>query len=573
MSQKIAIIAGAGPAGLTAAYELLKRTDLPAGRQGLPTGQAGVHPIVLEATDAIGGIAQTFNYKGNRIDIGGHRFFSKSKRVMDWWFNILPLQGHPAADTAEKGHEIDYAAEAIVEYLCPGCAPSNAGSKRSAPDPEKEDQVMLQRPRLSRIYFRRNFFPYPIGITLTVARRLGIVNTCLIGLSYIKAHLRPLRDETFLDAFFINRFGRRLYETFFRDYTEKVWGVPCNQIRADWGAQRIKGLSLKRAVFHAVKDLLTSDFAKAQEERETSLITRFFYPKFGPGQMWETVTEQIRKCGGEVRMKRRVVGVKWIMDKAKSKITSVTIENVDTGETEEVPCDYFFSTMPVRHLIGMMHPKPDDRVCEVAEGLIYRDFLTVGLLLKNLHVQEKGKKPAADVPDNWIYVQDGGVHVGRIQIFNNWSPYMVADRKNSVWIGLEYFVNEGDKLWVMPDSDLIDLGVGEMEKIGFARKVDILDACVLRMPKAYPAYFGSYNQLSVVRDFAVQFSNLFLIGRNGMHRYNNQDHSMLTAMTAVDNIVAGRSDHQNIWEVNVEPTYHEEKAQSEVDEEARKRAA
>jgi len=568
---KVAIIAGAGPAGLTAAYELLKRTD--------------IHPIVLESTQAIGGIAQTYNYKGNRIDIGGHRFFSKSKRVMDWWFNILPVQGHPAADTLEKGHEIDYAAEAIVEYLCPECIPEaescqlsaislqrEAKIERPAPDPEKEDAVMLQRPRLSRIYFRRNFFPYPIGITITVARRLGFINTALIGFSYIKAHLRPLRDETFLDAFFINRFGRRLYETFFRDYTEKVWGVPCSQIRADWGAQRIKGLSLKRAIFHAMKDLLTSDFAKAQAERETSLITRFFYPKFGPGQMWETVTEQVRACGGEVRMGRRVVGVKWKEENGKGKVISATVENVESGETEEVPCDYFFSTMPVRHLIGMMHPKPDDRVCEVAEGLIYRDFLTVGLLLKHLHVQEKGKEPAVNVPDNWIYVQDGGVHVGRIQIFNNWSPYMVADRKHSVWIGLEYFVNEGDKLWVMPDNALIDLGISEMEKIGFARKADILDACVLRMPKAYPAYFGSYNQLSVVRDFTLQLENLFLVGRNGMHRYNNQDHSMLTAMTAVDNIVAGITHHQNIWDVNVEPTYHEEKAQSEVDEEARKRA-
>ncbi len=573
---KIAIIAGAGPAGLTAAYDLLKRTD--------------VHPIVLESTQAIGGIAQTFNYKGNRIDIGGHRFFSKSKRVMDWWFNILPHQGAPAADSIEKGHEIDYAAEVIVEFLCKECASGHEELRvtKPAPDPEKEDQVMLQRPRLSRIYFRRNFFPYPIGITLTVARRLGIVNTCLIGFSYIKAHLFPLKDESFLDAFFVNRFGRRLYETFFRDYTEKVWGVPCAQIRADWGAQRIKGLSLKRAVFHAVKDLLTSDFAKAQVERETSLITRFFYPKFGPGQMWETVTDQVRSCGGEVRMGRRVVGVRWesvpgsgfpvqdVQNKEQetrnSQITSVTIENSDTGETEELPCDYFFSTMPVRHLIGMMHPKPDDRVCEVAEGLIYRDFLTVGLLLKKLHVEEKGKKAAADVPDNWIYIQDGGVHVGRIQIFNNWSPYMVADRKNSIWIGLEYFVNEGDKIWVMPDKELIALGIAEMEKIGFARKADILDACVLRMPKAYPAYFGSYNQLDVVRDFTVQFSNLFLIGRNGMHRYNNQDHSMLTAMTAVDNIVAGITDHRNIWDVNVEPTYHEEKEQSEVDVEARKRA-
>ena len=554
MSQKIAIIAGAGPAGLTAAYELLKRTD--------------IHPIVLESTNAIGGIAQTFNYKGNRIDIGGHRFFSKSDRVMKWWFNILPKQGKPAADDMEKNHDVDFVAEAIVDFLCPECGVSG---KKAAPDPEKEDQVMLQRPRLSRIYYHKNFFPYPIGITLTVARRLGILNTALIGFSYIKAQIVPVKQETYLDAFFINRFGRRLYETFFKDYTEKVWGVPCNQIRADWGAQRIKGLSLKRAVTHAIKDLLTSDFKKAQQERETSLITRFFYPKYGPGQMWETVTEQIRACGGEVRMKRRVVGVKWKEESGKRKVTSVTIESVDTGETEEVPCDYFFSTMPIRHLVGMMHPKPDDRVCEVAEGLVYRDFLTVGLLLKKLHVQEQGRKPSTSVPDNWIYVQDGGVNVGRIQIFNNLSPYMVADRKNSTWIGLEYFVNEGDKLWVMPDQDLITLGIGEMEKIGFARKEDILDACVLRMPKAYPAYFGSYDQLGVIQDFTCGIENLYLIGRNGMHRYNNQDHSMLTAMTAVDNIAAGRTDNRNIWDVNVEPTYHEEKEQSEAGEEERKR--
>lgn len=420
---------------------------------------------------------------------------------------------------------------------------------------------MLQRPRKSRIFYRRAFFPYPIGITLSVAARLGWINTFMIGLSYIKAHLFSEKDETYLDAFFKNRFGRRLYETFFRDYTEKVWGVPCNQIKADWGAQRIKGLSLKRAVVHAVRDLLSSDFSKAQEERETSLITRFFYPKFGPGQMWEKVTEQVKACGGEVRMKRRVVGIKH----DGKRVTSVTVENTETGDTEELACDYFFSTMPVRHLITMMRPLPPDRVVEVAEGLIYRDFLTVGLLLKKLHVDERGRKPAEWIPDNWIYIQEGDVKVGRVQIFNNWSPYMVADRKNSIWIGLEYFVNEGDELWVKPDKEMIDLGIGEMAKIGFIRKEDVLDACVLRMPKAYPAYFGSYDQLHVVRDFTLTFSNLFLIGRNGMHRYNNQDHSMLTAMTAVDNIVEGRTDHMNLWEVNAERTYHEEKGVGKED--------
>jgi len=538
---KIAVIAGAGPAGLTAAYELLKRTD--------------IQPIVLEETDAIGGIAQTYNYKGNRIDIGGHRFFSKEKRVMDWWFNILPVQGAPAADTAEKGHEIDYAVESIVEYLCKDCVPPGATVKRKAPDPEKEDDVMLQRPRLSRIYYRRHFFPYPIAITLSVARRLGLWNTFLIGLSYIKRQMFPLKDETYLDAFYINRFGDRLYKTFFEAYTEKVWGVPCSSIRADWGAQRVKGLSLKRAVAHAIRDLLSSDFKKKQEERETSLITRFYYPKFGPGQMWETVTKQVVACGGEVRMKSRVSGVHL----QGGNVTSVTVTNSETGEEERIGCDYFFSTMPIKHLVGMMTPRPPARVVEVGEGLHYRDFLTVGLLLSKLHVEEKGKVPQTKVPDNWIYIQEGGVRVGRVQIFNNWSPYMVADHKNTVWIGLEYFVNEGGDLWIKPDEDLIALGTREMEKIGFLKKEDVLDACVLRMPKAYPAYIGSYDQLHVVRDFVQGIPNIFLIGRNGMHRYNNQDHSMLTAMLAVDNIIAGRTDKSNLWDVNLDMVYHETK--------------
>jgi protoporphyrinogen oxidase len=545
-SSKIAIIAGAGPAGLTAAYELLKRTN--------------IKPIVYETTDAIGGIAQTYNYKGNRIDIGGHRFFSKSKRVMDWWFSIMPPQGHPAADTAEKNHEIEYASEVIVSYLCKDCMDDDHAEsqsiKRPAPDPEKEDAVLLQRPRLSRIFYRRNFFPYPLSITLTVARRLGLINTALITLSYIKAQLFPIKPETHLDAFFMNRFGERLYRTFFKDYTEKVWGVSCSDIKADWGAQRIKGLSLKRAVAHAMKDLLSSDFAKVQAERETSLITRFWYPKFGPGQMWEEVTKQVQACGGDIHMHHRVSGVHT----EHGKVVAVTVEDTTSGQTKRVACDYFFSTMPIKHLIGMITPRPPSTVIEVAEGLMYRDFLTVGLLLKKLHVEERGKMPQSDVPDNWIYVQEGDVRVGRIQIFNNWSPYMVADRKNTVWIGLEYFVNEGGDLWVLPDQQMIDLGIQEMVKIGFIQREDVLDACVLRMPKAYPAYFGSYDQLHVVRDFTTVIPNLFLIGRNGMHRYNNQDHSMLTAMMAVDNIVEGRTDASNLWHVNVEKEYHEEKS-------------
>ena len=540
--RRVAVIAGAGPAGLTAAWELLARTD--------------IIPVVLEATDATGGIAQTFSYKGNRIDIGGHRFFSRSERVMDWWFGILPRQGAPALDDATHRHDVEYATEVLVRALVPG--PGGRArvveNRRPAPDPEREDAVMLQRPRLSRIYWRESFFPYPLGITLLVAWRLGLLNTTAIGLSYMKARLFPVRDETYLDAFFTNRFGRRLYETFFRGYTEKVWGVKCSEIRADWGAQRIKGLSLTRAVSHAVRDLLSSDFAKQQRSRETSLITRFFYPKFGPGQMWETVEAQVVSAGGTVRHGATVAGVTLAGD----RVSHVTVEDRATGKREEMPCDYFFSTMPVRELVRGCEPAPPPNVREVADGLRYRDFLTVGLLLRRLHVKEKGLAPRAMVRDNWIYIQDESVHVGRIQLFNNWSPYLVADAKNTVWIGLEYFVNDTDALWKTDDRNLVALAKRELEQVGFARPEDVLDGCVLRMPKAYPAYFGSYQRLGEVRAWVRGIPNLFCIGRNGMHRYNNQDHSMLTAMLAVDNIIAGRDDDSNLWDVNLEMVYQEE---------------
>jgi len=537
----------------------------------------------------VGGIARTVNYKGNRIDIGGHRFFSKSDRVMNWWFSILPLQGAPAADTEEKGHDIDYAVEAVVEHLVPvglpeireGASSSSSTDgdsvvvaervavqrkvqrvRQPAPDPEKEDEVMLQRPRLSRIFYRSTFFPYPLGITLTIAKRMGLINTFLIGLSYIKVQIFPIRDETYLDAFIINRFGKRLYETFFRDYTEKVWGVKCSSIRADWGAQRIKGLSLKRAITHAIRDLFSSDFKKVQKERETSLITRFYYPKFGPGQMWEVVAKRVQESSGDIRMQTRVVGIHlepFSTSEGRMRVGAVTVRHMETGKEERIPCDYFFSTMPIKHLMPMIDPAPPEVVSEVAEGLIYRDFMTVGLLLKKLSVSEQGKETQREIPDNWIYIQDGRVKVGRVQIFNNWSPYLVADRKNTVWIGLEYFVNEGDELWNLPDQEMVDFGVREMEKIGFLRHEDVLDGTVIRMPKTYPAYFGTYDCLDKVKDYVNRIPNLFLMGRNGMHRYNNQDHSMLTAMVAVDNIIEERTDDSNLWEVNADRVYHEEK--------------
>ena len=541
--KRIAVIAGAGPAGLTAAWELLARTE--------------VRPVIIEPTAAIGGIARTHVHNGNRIDIGGHRFFSKSDRVMKWWFSMLPPQGAPAADDLAQEHAVDLATEVVLRVLAPEVAEPGEERirevRRSAPDPEREDRVMLHRSRLSRIYFARHFFPYPLSITLLVAWRLGIINTALITLSYLWAKLFPRRDETFLDAFFINRFGRRLYETFFRGYTEKVWGVKCSEIRADWGAQRIKGLSLKRAVVHAVRDLLSSDFRKQQHRRETSLITRFWYPKLGPGQMWETVAEQVRGAGGEIRHGCRVVGV----EVREGRVWQVRVRDEASGQYQNLPCGYFFSTMPVRELVAMVEPAPPANVREVAAGLCYRDFLTVGILLDRLHVLEKGKPPQTSVRDNWIYVQDAGVRVGRIQIFNNWSPYLAADHEHTTWIGLEYFVGQGDDLWRMPDEKLVRLAVRELERIGFARAADVRDSCVLRVPDAYPAYFGSYVKFDQIRRWATGIPNLFCIGRNGMHRYNNQDHSMLTAMMAVDNIVAGREDDSAIWDVNMEMVYGE----------------
>jgi protoporphyrinogen oxidase len=505
MAKKIAVIAGAGPAGLTAAYELLARTE--------------IKPIVYESTNIIGGIAQTYNYKGNRIDIGGHRFFSKSERVMNWWFNFFPPENSLETKTTIK-----------------------------------KDEIMLYRSRISRIFYQNNFFPYPLSISLMVAWRLGLWNTFLIGLSYMKAKALPIKDETFLEAFFINRFGRRLYQTFFKDYTEKVWGIDCGKINATWGAQRIKGLSLKRAIVHALKDLFSDDFYKAQKQRETSLITHFYYPKYGPGQLWETIAEKIKEDGGEVHFNQHVTKVKL---NKNNQVETVTIKCLLTNQEQEVNCDYFFSTMPIKELANNLHPKPPKEVIEIATGLQYRSFISIGLLLKKLSVKERNKQPLNKVLDNWIYIQQGEVKVGRVQIFNNWSPYLVAD-SNTVWLGLEYFVDEGDQLWNSSDQELIKLGISELEKINFIDPKDVLDGCVVKMPKAYPSYWGTYENLDLVKDYTNSISNMFLIGRNGMHRYNNQDHSMLTAMMAVDNIIEGRIDKSNLWEVNLEMVYQEE---------------
>lgn len=530
MSKKIALIAGAGPAGLTAAYELLQRTD--------------IIPVVYEKSKDIGGISKTVNYKGNRIDIGGHRFFSKSDRVMDWWLHILPME-----DTHEEQVRIQYQNKTrVVDTHQFETAASN-----------DQDKIMLVRGRLSRIYFLKQFFSYPVTLSVQTLRGLGLFRSMKIFFSYMAARINPIKNEKSLEDFFINRFGKELYLTFFKDYTEKVWGIACSEISADWGAQRIKGLSIIKAIQHALKSkkkVKTADNI-GQKETETSLIERFLYPKFGPGQMWEEVARLVTEKGGILHMEHEVVSI----INEGNEVKSVRVRDCKTGEETTVACDYIFSTMPMKQLLTTMQPAVPAAISEVAEGLLYRDFLTVGLLMNKLKIRRDTTQPASSnntVKDNWIYIQEREVKVGRLQIFNNWSPFMVAD-PDHVWIGMEYFCNEGDPLWNMEDEALKKFAIEELAQIEIIDKKDVLDSTVLRMEKAYPAYFGTYNRFDELKAYSDTIENLFLVGRNGMHKYNNSDHSMLTAMTAVDNIIADRKDKKNIWEINTEMEYHEEK--------------
>jgi protoporphyrinogen oxidase len=523
MKQRVAIIIGAGPAGLTAAYELLKRTD--------------IKPIVLERSEYMGGIARTVSYKGNRIDIGGHRFFSKSDRVMNWWFQFLPVQTSQAAHTMISYHQ-----------------KTREINAQETGDPDKTDLVMLVRERKSRIYFLRRFFDYPISLSKDTIRKLGLARTARIGLSYMQAVIRPIRNEQNLEQFFINRFGKELYRTFFQAYTEKVWGISCDKISAEWGAQRVKGLSITKAVAHYVRKLRGKKQDLAQKESETSLIEQFLYPKLGPGQLWEEVARQVKEMGGEILTGYLVSRI----EHADGRITEVEAKNAATGEHRTFAGDYFFSTMPVKDLLRATHPAPPAAVQEVGDALVYRDFLTIGLLCEKLKVRDEHEDANALIKDSWIYIQEPDVKLGRLQIFNNWSPYMVAD-SSKVWVGLEYFCFEGDELWQMTDDELVRLGARELAKIDIIDEAQVLDGTVLRMDKTYPAYFGSYDRFPEIRRFVDTFENLFLVGRNGMHKYNNQDHSMLTAMVAVDNIADGLTDKENIWSVNTEQEYHEEK--------------
>jgi protoporphyrinogen oxidase len=528
LHQKRAIIIGAGPAGLTAAYELLTRT--------------GIQPIVLEKSEHMGGISRTVNFKGNRIDIGGHRFFSKSDRVMAWWLQMLPLQGSENGPAAIQYHRM----QQVVT------------SSASGPDPAAADRVMLLRPRKSRIYYLRRFFDYPISLSRDTLLKLGLWRTFKIGVSYVRSALVPLRREETLEHFFINRFGRQLYRTFFKSYTEKVWGVPCSRISAEWGAQRIKGLSIWSTLVHALKKVFknrNSDIG--QKGTETSLIEQFLYPKLGPGQMWDEAARRVREMGGEILTgysAGRIITDGW-------RVKALEATHSATGRKETFEGDYFFSTAPMKEIMRSFDAVPPKNVLEVSDGLVYRDFMTVGLLVRSLLIKDDTPQGKKLIGDNWIYIQEPDVLLGRLQIFNNWSPFMVADAAN-VWLGLEYFCNQSDEIWNLSDERMVALAREELSKIGIIDSAEVIDSTVIRMEKTYPAYFGTYDRFAEIREHIDRYENLFPIGRNGMHRYNNQDHSMLTAMMAVDDIIAGKTDKTGLWEVNTEMDYHEEKGKA-----------
>ena len=515
------IVIGAGPAGLTAAYELL-------------TKGKDVEVIVLEESNCLGGISKTVNYKGNRMDMGGHRFFSKDERVNAWWENMLPMQGYPSKD------------DIMLKREC--------SLNPNGPNPEINDEVMLKRRRVSRIFFSGKFYDYPISLKLQTFTNMGLINTIKCGFSYIGSMIHK-RPENNLENFYINRFGKKLYSMFFEYYTENLWGRHPREIDASWGAQRTKGLSITAII----KDVFGKIFKKKNRKVETSLIEEFKYPKLGPGELWEVTAKKVQNLGGNIIMNAEVVGI--IKENNSDHEIIKGVEYIKDGKREKLFGDYIISSMPMKDLIVGMNDVPED-ITRIASGLPYRDYMTLGVLVSKLALKNETKLTTVGniVPDCWVYVQDRNVKLGRFQIYNNWSPYMVADLENTVWIGLEYFVNEGDAYWNMPEEKFASVGIEEMVKIGIIdSKNDVLDYHMEKVKKAYPAYFDTYAEIDKLVDYINTIPNLFCVGRNGQHRYNNLDHSMVTSFEAVKDILNGITDKNNVWNVNTEKEYHEEK--------------
>lgn len=513
------IIIGAGPAGLTAADKLLENNEK-------------YQVTILEETEDIGGISKTVNYKGNRMDIGGHRFFSKDQEVMKYWEELMPIQGESSFDDEELGRE---------KML-----------KIDGPNPNIEDNVMLIRTRISRIYFIKKFFDYPVSLKWKTLKNMGLIRTIKVGFSYLKAIIVK-RKEKSLEDFYINRFGQELYEMFFKNYTERLWGRKASEISADWGAQRVKGVSIRAILKDMFNKLLGR---KNNKNTETSLIEQFWYPKYGPGQLWETLAKRVEARGGKILKGYKVKNINIKNGKIKS------VECEVNGKITTIEGDIFISSMPVKDLVtGLKGEKVPIEMLKIAKGLPYRDFMTVGLLVDKLNLKNETdiKTLGNIVPDCWIYVHEPEAKLLRIQIFNNWSPYMVKDPKNTVWIGLEYTCTEGDTYWNMSDQEFINLASNELIKMGIIKKDNILDSHREKIKKAYPAYFDTYSQMDKLINYLNTFENLYCIGRNGQHRYNNMDHSMATAFEAVKNIETNQKDKTNIWNVNTEQQYHEER--------------
>ena len=515
MSKKHVVIIGAGPAGLSTAYELAKSDEFDI--------------TVLELESFVGGISRTVNYKNNRMDIGGHRFFTKNERVSNVWHEIMPLQSKPSMDDVLLNRKIE---------LDPNGA-----------DPETSDVVILKRNRVSRIYFIKKFFDYPISMKMRTFINMGFWRTMKAGFGYIGSVIHK-RKENSLEDFYINRFGKPLYRLFFESYTEKLWGVHPSKLSADWGAQRVKGLSLWKTFTNAI----TKPFKKNKKKVETSLIEQFEYPKFGPGQFYSLLAEDVKKKG---------VKIVYNAEVSKLELDGNRVSKVITKDGQSFDADYVVSSMPIKDLFSAIgEDKTSKESFEIATTLPYRDFITVGVLVNKLKIKNKTKIPTLNelVPDTWIYVQERDVTMGRIQIFNNWSPYMVNDPLHTVWIGLEYFCSEGDKMWESKDEEFIAMAIDELVKMGIIEsKEDVIDATRQKVKKAYPAYFGSYDHFDKVHAELDKIQNLYCVGRNGQHRYNNMDHSMLTGLIAADYIKAGQTEKSALWEVNAEKEYHEEK--------------
>ncbi len=520
---KRALVIGAGPAGLTAAYELLTKSK-------------DIEVTVFEESSSFGGISKTVEYKGNRMDMGGHRFFSKIPEVNEWWDKMLPMQGAPAYDDILLNRKVPV--------------------KKGGPNPEKEDHTMLTRRRVSRIYFNDKFYDYPVSLKMETLKNFGFMTTMKVGFSYL-ASLIHKKPEDSLENFYINRFGRKLYSMFFEYYTENLWGRHPREIDPSWGAQRSKGLS----IMAILKDIIEKKLNKKNRKVETSLIEEFKYPKLGPGQLWEVTASRVEELGGTIIKNARVTKVH---KNSSNVITSLTYEK--EGKEYVMEGDYIISSMPVKDLVGGMNDVPPD-AARIAAGLPYRDYMTLGVLVPKINLKNKTNMKTVGniVPDCWVYVQDRNVKLGRFQIYNNWSPYMVNDLEHTVWLGLEYFVSEGDEFWQMTEEEFSKVGIAEMIKLGLIDRADVvLDTHMEKVKKAYPAYFDTYDEIDSLVAYLSTIDNLYCVGRNGQHRYNNIDHSMCTSFEAVGNILSGRKDKSNIWSVNTEKEYHEEAKENEA---------